>query len=736
MTVRRRVAVGYGCMVSVTMAVVLLQAVALHHRRQVQQDMQQHLARMEAPGPAVDGSATDAQSHVQYLSEGQSRLRVVSHRVFVGLVVLCAVGAILALYFYWMLSRDLDRGLGKLQAGLSNLAAGAGDTLIDYPWNDEFRECAEHFNKMAVRLQHDAKRLVWLASRDPLTNLLNRRMFIDQLTREIRLAHRVGRNLCLIMIDLDHFKQINDRYGHAFGDRVLSHIGARFQSLVRESDYVGRLGGEELAILLPGADLTEAKNVAGQLRTSLACEELPCGSELVRLSASFGVAELDNKTHESPDDLLRRADHALYAAKDRGRDTVVTAETGSGNQIWQGHSDSDLMPEFEKDGLAAQQKLSLDRDTLALIGSMFTLLHVMPDKKRVAADLVEQVAAVLQCKRVTLLLIDPHNSEMSVAAAHGLASDDLSVRIPVVGSFFEAILGSDDENKAGWQRMPPDVFVKKSDSEDVSSEVIYVPLVLHGEPLGLVVATERPGSQPISKRQLTILRALSAVGSVALKNCTLYADIEEQWVGSIRALSNAIDANDPYTRNHSARVALLSVRIGRQLGIRDDAELRSLQLSGLLHDIGKIGVPGSLVQKSAKLSRREYRAVQEHSSIGARILEDIPRLKGAAQSILHHHEWFNGNGYPDGLAGEDIPLTSRILSVADAFDAMTSKRPYRKAMPSDEAIKKIQQQAGTQFDSAVVEAFVNSFNPSTISEMQMLLETSPVSTEQVLAAAE
>jgi len=731
MTVRQRLTAGCLLLFVLMFAVIALQTItAISHWRACAQVFTapagQHetagLQQQMTPGPQPDA---DRFSQLAAHTVRSTRLTAI-------LIALCAVAGVLSGYLCILSWDRLGRGMRGLQTGLQSLASGVWDTVIEYPWQDEFGQCAKHFNKMASQLRKHTELLARMASRDPLTDLLNRRMFMEHLTREVSIACQLNGKLSLIMIDLDHFKQVNDRYGHAFGDRALSHIGARLRALVRESDHVGRLGGEELAILLPAADLQEAIRVAEQLQSSLACEKLPCGSESVRLSASFGVAQLDVAGQEAPDDLLRRADRALYAAKGRGRDVVVAAgldEPDDGPEL-PGHANR-----RNGNGERTPGALHFDSDSLGLIGSMFTLLHVMPDKHRVATDLIEQVAAILDCQRVTLLMLSPSSEELYVEAARGLPMEKSLVRIPMSGAPLEAILNPDeDEHAFNWRRMPPDVLVRgrRTDSHSIN-DVVYIALAVQGEPIGLVVATERRSSHPPTKRQLAVLRALAAIGSVALKNCMLSSDREDQWIGSIRALASAMDANDPYTCNHSTRVAWMAVRVGRTLGIRSETELRALHMAGLVHDIGKIGIPHPVLQKSTRLRRHEYRAIQEHCMIGARILENIPRLRSATEAVLHHHEWYDGSGYPNGITGEEIPLASRILAVADAFDAMTSERPYRGAMPTDVAIAEIKKSAGQQFDPMVVDAFIRSFDESLPSELELLLQADTAETDDTQA---
>ena len=187
------------------------------------------------------------------------------------------------------------------------------------------------------------------------------------------------------------------------------------------------------------------------------------------------------------------------------------------------------------------------------------------------------------------------------------------------------------------------------------------------------------------------------------ENARLYAALEQGYLETIRALASAIDAKDPYTRGHSERVAKLAVEIGRELGL-DDATLRVLEFGGILHDVGKIGIPEQVLGKPARLTPEEFLLVRAHAAIGAEIVEGVEFLKSAEPAIRHHHERWDGGGYPDGLRGDKIPLIARIVNAADTWDACTSERPYHKAASPREAVGILANGRGAQFDPDVHDA--------------------------------
>jgi HD-GYP domain-containing protein (c-di-GMP phosphodiesterase class II) len=193
------------------------------------------------------------------------------------------------------------------------------------------------------------------------------------------------------------------------------------------------------------------------------------------------------------------------------------------------------------------------------------------------------------------------------------------------------------------------------------------------------------------------------------------ADVnKELFMGAIRMLANAIDEKDPYTRGHSERVAFYSMVCARHLGMSPE-EVDKVHLSGIIHDVGKIGIEDKILRKAAALTEEEYEIMKQHPSKGEHILEAVPLLRDMAGAGLMHHENVDGSGYPRGLKGDEIPLLGRIVSVADAFDAMTTDRPYSKAMTFEAAIARLNFLSGKKFDAGCVEAFEKAYRAGDVS---------------------
>ena len=240
-------------------------------------------------------------------------------------------------------------------------------------------------------------------------------------------------------------------------------------------------------------------------------------------------------------------------------------------------------------------------------------------------------------------------------------------------------------------------------------------LMVHGnrsqQIVGVMVAINAQDKPEFDTTDIKLLSSVANGCAVFIENGRLFNEVSELFMGSLRALTNSIDAKDAYTHGHSERVAIISRWIAQHLA--KDQQLRPEQiqhvyLAGLLHDIGKIGVDDSVLRKMGSLNDDEWQCIRKHPLIGAGILKGIKQLEAIVPGVLCHHEWINGRGYPNGLTGDAFPLIGRIVSLADAFDAMTSKRSYRNALSIDEALAEIKRNTGVQFDETVVRVFCES----------------------------
>ena len=226
-----------------------------------------------------------------------------------------------------------------------------------------------------------------------------------------------------------------------------------------------------------------------------------------------------------------------------------------------------------------------------------------------------------------------------------------------------------------------------------------------------MVAINIVDKQDFDSTDVKLFNSVANGCAVFVENGRLFNDLKELFIGSLKALTSSIDAKDKYTRGHSERVAFISRWVAERFAENEPLEedlINKIYLAGLLHDIGKIGIDESVLRKEGKLTESEFDYIRTHPSIGASILGAIKQMRDVVPGVLCHHERIDGKGYPQGLSGEQIPLTGKIVGLADSFDAMISKRTYREARTIEEALEEIRNGLGSQFDEKVATVFLNS----------------------------
>lgn len=380
-----------------------------------------------------------------------------------------------------------------------------------------------------------------ISIRDPLTGLFNHRHLQEKLMDEFARAVRHSHPLSCILIDLDQFHEINEQRGHGVGDEVLKEAAGIVLSNSRISDFVGRFGGEEFAMILPHIDYQGAQEMGERLRKIFAEHAFLADTERISVTVSLGICSFPEDAMKHRGDLFNFSDQALFRAKSGGRNRVF-----------------------------------LYRDILPTIGETLPHLKISSDK-------------VLEFQR--------------------------------------KLSGISDQARRGY-------------------------------------------------------------------------------IESSRALIKALESKDRFTAGHSGRVAGLSMQVAETMGLTlDEAEV--VEHAGLLHDIGKICISDDILLKPERLSLAEYEAMKQHPYLGYRILKPIKFLQEEATLVLHHHEWYNGQGYPCRLSKNEIPLGARIVAVIDSYDTMRlAGGRYKKVMTVEECAAELIACSGTQFDPEVVQAFI------------------------------
>ncbi len=437
-------------------------------------------------------------------------------RCLVAFLGASALTLLLALGVGVFVARGLTRPLDGVMQAAETLRRGDWPARFEVSRSDEIGLLQTVFNQMTESLRSSQERLLALIDSDPLTGLDNHRRFQERLGQEAGRCTRSGESLSLLLLDLDHFGQFNQKHGHAGGDTALKEVAGILRGCLPDLAITARYGGEEFAVLLPQRTLAQAEGVAELVRGAV--QETGQG-----LTLSVGCAEFGTNTTEG-EGLVLAAELAVSRAKQLGRNRT--------------------------------------------------------------------------CR-------------------------------------FDSVPGA-DQNADPYQ---------------------------------------------------------------------LHRYLKDESLATIQALAAAVDAKDPYTQGHSKRVAEYAVALARQIGLSED-EIDLIQITGTLHDVGKIGVPDAVLKKPGRLDEDERQVMETHPVLGEVIVRKAPKLAPTLPGVRHHHERWDGGGYPDGLAGEAIPRIARILAVADTFDAMTSDRPYRKGLSMQIAVDEIARCSGTQFEPLLSEAFV------------------------------
>ncbi|HOW36587.1 MAG TPA: HD domain-containing protein [Candidatus Omnitrophota bacterium] len=367
------------------------------------------------------------------------------------------------------------------------------------------------------------------------------------------------------------------------------------------------------------------------------------------------------------------------------------------------------------------------------------LIH---DPKTLIKLIVRMIVRKVQIKHAAMILYDPHKDGYVVSISHG----EMGVKIPAGFARFgkdspliklfshvkyknlppnHSALMSTDIQTMIWQESiisngedVRDLLHKVNEQMHMFNAVACVPAYFRDTLLALLLLGEKSDGTGFDQEELDFFSALASDTAMAIKNAQLIEDLKKEaernrqlFISTTLALTSAIEAKDEYTRGHTERVTQFSLAIAHQMNANQTARFphkffENLQNAALLHDIGKIGIPEIILRKAGKLTDEEYTIMKQHPQRGLEILKHIAEFKDALDGVRYHHERYDGKGYPYGLKAEDIPIAAAIIAVADTFDAMTTDRPYRAALPKEVAMEEIKRNSGLQFNPLAVRAIV------------------------------
>ncbi|MHC4265554.1 MAG: HD-GYP domain-containing protein [Planctomycetota bacterium] len=385
--------------------------------------------------------------------------------------------------------------------------------------------------------------------------------------------------------------------------------------------------------------------------------------------------------------------------------------------------------DFHSESKATDEQIELVSTELAQVYEELVLLHKLSTNMHLTeADgnflqmSCDSLTDIVNVEGIAILLkktIDGQN-RLNLAAGSGLIDiDELAAAvlhdrlIEEIQNGKEALLDSEVDSpfKYDWPDNIRNIIVVPLFSKDKGAISNSDEIKSQTSVLGFLVAINRLDKQDFDSTDIKLFTSVAGSCAVFIENGRLFKDLKDLFIGSLRALTNSIDAKDQYTRGHSERVAFISKWIADQLverSLLDKDEVSKIYLAGLLHDIGKMGITEAVLRKNGKLTDSEMYCIKTHPSVGASILSEIKQMRDIVPGVLCHHEREDGQGYPNGIKGGQIPLVSKIISLADSFDAMTSRRTYRDAMSVKQAINEIGKGLGTQFDETIGRVFLQS----------------------------
>lgn len=358
------------------------------------------------------------------------------------------------------------------------------------------------------------------------------------------------------------------------------------------------------------------------------------------------------------------------------------------------------------------EELKRAHQDLATVYKLGSLVNSIQDVPELLNVLAEKLIEVLQPNRVVIMIFGDGrgrivNKVVKTTERAEIGTPDISMSM-----VHEAV--SEGVAILSYDALADKRFKdKQSVILNKIRSVMCTPIKGRDDVLGAIYVDTNIATNKFSEQDLQLLSIIGNQAGVAIQNAKLYEDLDDLFTGSLKTLVATIEAKDSITSGHSVRVTKISMAIAQEMGLGREW-MRILNISALLHDIGKVGVPESILGKPAPLSENEFIRMREHSQRGAEIIKNIKNVEEVVKAIRHHHERYDGTGIPDGLKGEQIPLLSRIIAIADTYDAMTYDRPYRKGVAMAKALKEIQQNSGTQFDPKVVEAFAGAYNKGLI----------------------
>ena len=631
-------------------------------------------------------------------AQGQTAIRyLIAAIAAVGLFA--GIGTVLLLE-KWVLSRTT-----RLSGAISGIAAsGDAGARVSMDGSDELSHLAGNINDMLVSLEASQRQL---------------RVAHNDLGLSIRQRTRERRQKTAV---LESLTEIDRELIDAGGSQplILQRICRRATELLHAPKGLIAMGDAEGILVTASIGIDDPQGTGGWLTGLLKdVEVIDAADAATGLLSEQLCGQLESMMIPEPDRFLA----------DRGIASLVCSPLATGEQALGALIVFDKEPRaWQRDEiqvldlLAAQVSLAMDeaqlfrqehlrREELTALYDLSQALANAPPDVEVILDIVVRHAAEKIHVTFACIALADEAQRYTVRTCHPLRTIEGDLNLCNIcesspGICLEIIENCEprviDQSMPGFGEV-----MQKSDFSHVARSLCLAPIKTSERNFGLLILGEARSEEreSFTTEKLRLARSIGDQTSSALNRAELFEKLQRSYLETVLSLATAVEAKDAYTAGHAERLSAIAIAMGRELGLEDE-ELDSLQRGAILHDVGKIGVDDSILQKRGSLTDEEWERMRRHPDIGAQILKPVPQLKNAALIVRHHHERFDGHGYPSGLAGEEIPVGARILAVADAFSAMVDQRVYKEPVSRRAALEELITCAGSQFDPRVVEAFI------------------------------
>jgi len=594
------------------------------------------------------------------------------------------------------------------------------------------RTLQQEISAATKELEGKNKELAYIAHHDALTGLPNRRDFDDELTRQYAKATKKKPIACAMM-DVDYLKHINDTKGHVEGDKILQQIAAVLKRQ-KSISYAARYAGDEFVMLAPSLMHPNGYRRFERIQRAI--------YKATGQNVCIGVSDYPSPDVKTTVDLIRMADDALYHAKHLGRKKVVCCDDIHMNIVPAAKRKKKLQ-DIERRGTVVTDYI----DQLEILNDISTVLQKAVRRSDIMRGVLRTFRNKIGFERVRLYLVDPKENQLACAYAVGIPKDmwhifdrDLKKNNSLATNVFQYGKIIDVKSRGEYKKFNPHITGLIG-----TKAALAIPLaVKRKRAVGVLIADYNPEKLQFDTKNQNFFLALGRHIALALDQAQLFTEVHDlnrdlsekvkeatsQLVHYSQSLEHKIEDNrilreeerrthfeiisalvysleskDSYTRGHSTRVANYAHQIGKLTKLSPD-ELIDLRYGALLHDIGKLSVDQNVLHKNTPLTDEEISHLSNHPEVGYKIISSMRFLYKAATFVRHHHERWDGTGYPLGLKGDDIPLGARIINIADSFDAMITHRSYGKKLRITDAVNELHEGAHTQFDPALTKLVI------------------------------